>query len=255
MAEKVSEFQKIGQNGVNEFFEDLTYNVAYGEVLARLKKCTEMDNKVLQSALESATTVMVSSALFLYIQKQEEFLTNIMNVVWKLIAGVITFAGIGKLKKGFKGKFGRRLKNLTNFVTGERSDAINSGRMVIEGAKLMSDNMSNSNSSSLRVMPSLITKGQMIQNESHKLNIARSKVASMNETLLFKLFTKNFTSSDMDLINRITGGKSKELTADKLNQVADFMYVSDDKGNITGLSEEFMKMLNGLGYLNNKGAN
>lgn len=62
--------------------------------------------------------------------------------------------------------------------------------MVIEGAKLMSDNMSNSNSSSLRVVPSLIAKGQMIQNESHKLNIARSKVASMNETLLFKLLQR-----------------------------------------------------------------
>lgn len=37
MPQKTSEFQKIGQNGVNEFFEDLTYNVAYGEVLTRLK--------------------------------------------------------------------------------------------------------------------------------------------------------------------------------------------------------------------------
>lgn len=30
------------------------------------------------------------------------------------------------------------------------------------------------------------------------------------------------------------------------------MYVTDDSGNITGLTEQFMTMLNGLGYLNNK---
>ena len=62
----------IGKNGVNEFFEDLTYNVAYTEVLGTLKNVIGLDGKdssVVKEALESSLNIMVSSALFLYIQK------------------------------------------------------------------------------------------------------------------------------------------------------------------------------------------
>ena len=252
-----SSLGKIGQNGVNEFFEDLTYNVAYGEVIQRLNKVIDTDNETINSALKSAMTVMVSSALFLYIQKQEQFLQKIYKIVAAIVIAQLGLAKglLGKFKGKIGGRKGRIAKNIMSFFGDSKENAINKSRLAVQAGQLLVSGDGNLNTGSSVFNMSEQMKNGMIQNESHKLNIARSKVASMNETLLFKLFTKNFTSSDMDLINRITGGKSKELTADKLNQVADFMYVSDDKGNITGLSEEFMKMLNGLGYLNNKGAN
>ena len=72
----MSELGRIGTNGVNEFFEDLTYNVAYNEVLSRLNNAIDMDNDMVKQAIQSSLTIMVSSALFLYIQKQEEWIQN-----------------------------------------------------------------------------------------------------------------------------------------------------------------------------------
>ena len=87
-----SSLGKIGQNGVNEFFEDLTYNVAYGEVIQRLNKVIDTDNETINSALKSAMTVMVSSALFLYIQKQEQFLQKIYKIVAAIVVAQLSLA-------------------------------------------------------------------------------------------------------------------------------------------------------------------
>lgn len=261
---KVSDgLKNIGKNGVNEFFEDLTYNVAYTEVLKTLKGALGLDHKdssVVKEAFESSLNIMVSSALFLYIRKQEEWLNKIIELIFSLLASAITFIG-GKLAYGaiknkfakFKGR-GKRLSKIMDFFGNSRSDAINSARLVVETGQFYSSNKyANQQSSSSGISGYIQSKSGIIQQESHNLNIARAKVQSINETLLFKLFTKNFTQSDIEMINRICGNKTNgNITKEQLNQVADFMYITDDKGQITGLSEQFLTMLNGLGYMHNK---
>ena len=246
----------IGKNGVNEFFEDLTYNVAYTEVLGTLKNVIGLDGKdssVVKEALESSLNIMVSSALFLYIQKQEMWINKIIVIV----GGIVTLM-IGKfatsLARSKLGKLvGRKLKIVSNLFGSTRSDSINTARLAVEYGNLVSSK-NQSVQTSGTVFSSVAQKEQTILNqESHNLNIARAKVQSINETLLFKLFTKNFTQSDIEMINRICGNKTNgNITKEQLNQVADFMYITDDKGQITGLSEQFLTMLNGLGYMHNK---
>lgn len=245
--------KQVGQNGVNEFFEDLTYNVAYSEILARLNKIVDVGNDTINDSLKSALTIMVSGALFLYIQKQEEFLYKIYGIV-----GLIVASQLGFLKKGFskftnkiKGRKGRFLKNLFGAFSDERQNQINISRLAVSAGSMVvsGDNNLNTGSSNFNMYQSI--KKNAYDKENLNLNIARSKVASMNETLLFKLFAKKFTNNDKELIRRMTGNAG-EVDIDTLNKVANFMYVTDDKGEITGLTEEFMSMLNGLGYMHNK---
>lgn len=246
----MSELKRIGQNGVNEFFEDLTYSVAYNEILTRINKFIDMDNEMVKSAVESSLTVMVSSALFLYIQKQEQVLLKVSNIVFGVLASLFSILGASVFSK-FKKFKGRKLKNIMNFFSDSRSDIINSARLAVSsGSYFASSHLSTSNSVD-RVTPSVLKQGQLIQSETHKLNYARAKVQSINETLLFKLFTSKFTPKDKEFIRRMCGGAG-DVDIDKLNKVAEFMYVTDDSGEITGISEQFLTMLNGLGYYKGK---
>ncbi|WP_346389417.1 hypothetical protein [Sulfurimonas sp. NWX367] len=68
--------------------------------------------------------------------------------------------------------------------------------------------------------------------------------------MLFKVLTKNFTANDKQIIKKILGNSQADMTdIDNLNQVADFMFVKDSNGDITGLSEQMFQLLNGLGYV------
>ena len=67
---------------------------------------------------------------------------------------------------------------------------------------------------------------------------------------MFKLLASKFTPTDKELLRRITGSDSIDI--EQINKVGEFMFTKDDKGDIVGLSEAFMQMLNGLGYFHNK---
>ena len=244
-----NDLKNIGKNGVNEFFEDLTYNVAYNVVNKKLQEILGLDNpknSIIKDAMLSSLNIMVSTALFLYIQKQEKFIYKIFALVSAIIVAklnILSKAIKNRLSKmrGVKGRGNAIMRGL-KFITGSKSDNINFSRMgVAYGSLIVSGDIDGG------------LKNTILNQESHNLNIARAKVQSINETLLFKLFTKNFTQSDIEMINRICGNKTNgNITKEQLNQVADFMYITDDKGQITGLSEQFLTMLNGLGYMHNK---
>ena len=255
-----NDLKNIGKNGVNEFFEDLTYNVAYNVVNKKLQEILGLDdpkNSIIKDAMLSSLNIMVSSALFLYIQKQEKFIYKIFALVSAIIVAklnILSKAIKNRLSKmrGVKGRGNAIMRGL-KFITDSKSDNINFSRMGVEYGSLIvsGDNSLNSSLSNLKIDGGI--KNTVLNKESHNLNIARAKVQSINETLLFKLFTKNFTQSDIEMINRICGNKTNgNITKEQLNQVADFMYITDDKGQITGLSEQFLTMLNGLGYMHNK---
>lgn len=242
--------------GATEFFEDLTYNVAYGEVMNKLRNVVDIDNKYIDEALKSALTVMATSALFYYIQRQEQFIEWIFKRV-SVIAGGLLLTSVGGIKSYAKkyipaGRKGRKFSRALDFITGDRENKINTARAVTEFGSYYQNGAGITNSATDKMQVRNSMHQNQIAQEAQHLNYARSKVASQNETLLFKLFTKNLTNDDKEFINRITGNKGGNLDIDTLNKVANFMYVTDDSGNISGLTEEFMNMLNGLGYLHNK---
>lgn len=93
-------------------------------------------------------------------------------------------------------------------------------------------------------------KANLLHSKDQQLAYAKAKSDAFNQTLMFKLLSSKFTPTDKELLRRITGAENIDI--EQINKVAEFMWVKDDKGEIVGLSEAFMQMLNGLGYFHNK---
>ena len=105
-----------------------------------------------------------------------------------------------------------------------------------------------------KIKPTLLDEIiHILETKNQEFNYAKAKVDNINQTLLFKLFSSRFTPQDKEVLRRITG--SDKIDIDALNHVADFMFVTDDSGNVLGLSEMFITMMNGLGYFNGKDKN
>lgn len=245
-----SQSTRILKLGIDEMFEDLTYNVAYQEVLNRLK-ANGMDDGILKDAINSGITIMFSSALMLYIQKQEAVLDKIVNIAVKFLIATVTplFGAIkGAIKKYAKG---RAASMFSSFLGISTSDRIAYGQLIVSSSDVLFSRKQAEQQFNFRADAAYKQRELLLHSKDQQLNYAKAKVDSFNQTLLFKLLTSRFTAQDKEILRRITG--STEVDIDKLNEVASFMYVKDDAGNITGLSEQFMTLLNGLGYFNSKG--
>lgn len=240
----------VGKNATNEFFEEITLGV--GNSFDVISALPDTDIDILNEAMQSGISVLKMGAMMAILQKQELFLEKIMDY---LFAGVgITLAGgVGLLRKGLKRFKGVRAKNRIPFFSSRSSDTINLCRLGTELALNKSSARTSVNSALDRYNVSLRGKDHIVNSEQHKMQFANAKAQSYNNTLMFKLFTQGFTQKDKTIIKRILGKDvSANMDIEDLNQVANFMYIKDDKGNLTGLSEEFMTLLNGLGYLHNK---
>ena len=171
-----NDLKNIGKNGVNEFFEDLTYNVAYSVVNKKLQKILGLDspeNSIIKDTMLSSLNIMVSSALFLYIQKQEKFIYKIFALVSAIIVAklnILSKAIKNRLSKmrGVKGRGNAIMRGL-KFITGSKSDNINFSRMgVAYGSLIVSgDNSLNSSLSNLNIDGGL--KNTILNQESHNL--------------------------------------------------------------------------------------
>lgn len=247
MAESNS--NRILKLGVEEIFEDLTYNVAYNEVLTRLKD-NGMDDGILKDAIDSGITIMFSSALMLYMQKQEALLQKIVDGVVALL--VVVLNPLTSKVKGLARKFfkGAKAGIISNFLGVSTEARVGYSQVVVDGANAMFNARQTESQFYQRAGYVQQQKNQLIATKDQQLAYAKAKADSFNQTLMFKLLTSKFTATDKELLRKITGSSSIDI--DQINKVADFMWVKDDKGDIVGLSEAFMQMLNGLGYFHNK---
>jgi hypothetical protein len=236
--------------GVDEMFEDLTYNIAYGEVLKRLK-ASGMDNSMLEDAINSGLTIMFSAALMKYIQTQEKILDVILNSAISLLVVILNpFVGAAKnlVKRFAKGV---KLGFLSKFIGISAEARVGYAQVVTSGANAMFNSKQAENQHFQHATYSHQKKSELLHSKDQQLAYAKAKADSFNQTLLFKLFASKFTAADKEIIRKMTGG-SADIDIEKLNEIANFMWVTDSAGNITGLSEAFIQMLNGLGYFHNK---
>lgn len=250
MAEnKNNQATRILNLGVEEMFEDLTYNVAYDVVLKKLKD-NGMDDGILKDAIESGITIMFSSALMLYMQKQEALLQ-------KIVAAAVGFLGIilnpfASKVKGLARKFfkGAKAGIISKFLGVSAEARVGYANVVVNGANAMF-NRKQSEAYYFSHSNFVAQNKQLIMHsKDQQLAYAKAKADSFNQTLMFKLLTSKFTATDKELLRKITGSSSIDI--EQINKVGEFMFTKDDKGEIVGLSEAFMQMLNGLGYFHNK---
>ncbi|HDX6332408.1 TPA: hypothetical protein RPV57_001588 [Campylobacter fetus] len=68
----MADLKNIAQMGLNEVFEDLAYNVAYGEVYNKLNSVIPLDDGYLKDAVQSGLSVMFSGTLMIWMQRQDK---------------------------------------------------------------------------------------------------------------------------------------------------------------------------------------
>ncbi|ORI10939.1 hypothetical protein [Campylobacter concisus] len=147
MADKRSEAGRILKLGIDEMFEDLTYSVAYDQVLSKLKN-SGMDDGILKDAINSGVTIMFSAALVKYIQLQESVVNKIMSIVYTGVVALLS--PLGRYAKNKLSNIkGVKLNRMLGFLTGNFSDRIGIAKVFVEcGNQIINTN--NSNSSALQ---------------------------------------------------------------------------------------------------------
>ena len=237
---------QIGQNAVEEFFEELLYATAYNEARQQVSNITkDVDNEVVREALESALNVVVMGVVFLILQKQEQYIERVFNWVMDVVIPLIVTSRtkiLGKLRR-YKGiKLLKRLDFLT------KTDNVDVAKVVVDAGRFHLQTHQTS-SQTTKIMDHVINQKQyLIDKERFHLEGGKAFTDRYYQGLLFKLFTRNFTPNDRLVLKKILG-KTDNVDVDDLNKVADFMFVKDSNGNLIGLSEAFVELLNGLGYV------
>lgn len=248
--------KQIGQNSSEEFFETILYMTAYDQAREQISSFTkDVDNEVLKEAIEGAANVLVFGLVFIAIQKQSELLNVIFDktrvIVYALLLTPTTFIkrqlrkfkGINTIKRmGFFGNEKLEKAQIANTVA------------ILSGNRIRTKGVINSASNTFSIYDTVNTQKNTIYNrEQLHMNMGNNMAGRYNETLLFKLLTKSFTPKDETLMKKILGrDTASTLNIEDLNQVADFMYTTDSNGNPIGLSEAFVDLVNGLGFLHNK---
>lgn len=245
--------KQIGQNSAEEFFETILYMTAYQEARTIMQEYTkDIDNPILKEAIESAMSVAVFGAVFYAVQKQEQIIAKLFDLAEALF--LILIVKGRSLAGKLKGKKGTKLYRLMSWIEGNRRDNILEAQMIAThvGFKNVSHSTNgNSSKGTSAYQMQTDTKNSLYQRENLHMQFGNAMASRYNETLLFKLFTKSFTPQDEMLIKKMLGRDTGAvINIDDLNQVADFMFVKDTNGKITGLSEVFLQLFNATGYMN-----
>lgn len=240
---------QIGQNSAQEFFETLIYLTAYDEARQIIQNYTkDIDDPILQEAVNDALNVLTFGLIFYLIQMEENFLERVFSVASGIVLALL--APFGKIKKRFRGRKG--IKGIFNALLGRfsNSDRIQLANFVANQTNNLIQARNNSYQSNTLFKSYTDTKQNIYTREMLHLNLADSYSKQYIQSLMFKLFTKSFTPQDEVLLKKILGRDvGANISIDDINQVADFMFVKDSNGKVIGLSEAFLELINGLGYL------
>ena len=93
----------------------------------------------------------------------------------------------------------------------------------------------------------------VVERDRSSLMLGAAMADNYVNSLMFKLMTSSFAANDELMIKKILGrDTAATLNVDDLNKIGSFMFTKDNQGHITGLTEQFFSLVNGLGYVHNK---
>jgi len=250
--------QQVGKNSAEEFFETIIMMVGYDESKKIIQAFTkDIDNPIIKEAIESSMNVLVFGVIMYAVRAQEALIAKIFEKVEILIPLLL----LNPIKKGlakYRNLKGVKLFRKMGFFQSSNQENLITGQIIVnhQGFKASAQTTSqfNHNSSSFDTLSAVTdTKNSLYNREQLHMGLGNNMASRYNETLMFKLFTKSFTAQDTTLMKKILGRDTASvLDVNDLNKAADFMYTKDSNGKLTGLSEEFMNLINALAYVHNK---
>ncbi len=248
--------KNVGENSAQEFFETIIYMTAYDEARTQISSYTkDIDNPILQEAIEGAMNVLVFGMVFKLIQTQESFINYIFDVSSSVITALL-IAPMNKIKNKLRKVKGVGLINRLGIFgsTLQERATISQTVATLASNQIRGQGVQNTSNGQTSTFDTVMkTKDTLYNREKLHMDLGSNMAGRYNETLLFKLLTKSFTPSDEMLVKKILGrDTAAAINMEDLNKVADFMYATDTSGNPIGLSEAFVDLVNGLGFLHNK---
>ncbi len=245
-------FSSIGQNGADEFFETILYQTAYDEAQTQVKSFTsDIEDEVIQDALQGAMSVITMGVVFQLIRKQEDFIQGVFDTASELVILLLGTQFAQKIGGRLKSLKGTKLFKKLQMFKSSYADRVATAQLVVNSANshFVAEKNTQGETTTLETVSKM--KEHVVSKEKLNHAVGSGMASRYNETLMFKLFTKSFTANDKTLIKKILGrDTASELEIDDMNAVADFMFVTDSDGEITGLTEQLMQMVNSMGYMN-----
>jgi len=245
---------RIGQNGLQEYLEECVYGYGYQETRERTQAMTrEIDDEVQQDAVQSMLNVFVQGIMSRVVQAIEDALEAIFNLAKALIAALVGSQMFKGYMNRFKNLRGVKLFKKLSFMGNAFADRIQLAHLVNN----MTTNHMKTEDTVLKqtsmVTSSASVKEHILNKERFKMEFAKTLADRYTQTFIPKLLTKSFTSTDIPTIKQVFGrDTASEMDVEALNRVADFLFVTDDAGNVHGFSDIAMSLINGLGYFHNK---
>jgi len=241
--------KQIGQNSAEEFFETLIYMVAYDEARKMISEFTEgIENPYLKEAVDSAMNVAIFGGIFMIIQYEEQILEKVFNIASSLISTLILLPkkGLSKLRV----LKGRKLSIISKIIGNLNDDAVNKANVITNQLGNFIAGRNNQYQSMNLIEGSQLIRKSVFQKEELNLRLGNAMASRYNETLIFKLLTSSFSANDKTILKKILGTYDPDkIDVNDLNKIASFMFVKDDEGKIVGLSQAFLELVNGLGYI------
>lgn len=250
--------QQVGKNSAEEFFETILTMVGYEESKKIIQAFTkDIENPIIKEAIESSMNVLVFGVIMYAVRAQEALVANIFEKSEALFVVLLLNPARRALAK-YRNLKGVKLLRKWGFFQSSNQENLMTAQIVathqgFKGNAQTSSQLSQNTKTSDTLALVTDTKNSLYQREQLHMGLGNNMASRYNETLMFKLFTKSFTPQDEMLMKKILGrDTASALDVNDLNKAADFMYTKDSNGKLTGLSEEFMNLINALAYVHNK---
>jgi hypothetical protein len=243
----------IAYMGAEEFLNTFLFMWSFDEAKVLMKKylnLPEGTNPFVKEGIESAEQLVVTMGIFKLIQHTELWLQFLFEMGKVIIVALLSLG-----KKGFnklKGHLmkGRRFKFMSEMLGSVLDDAIEKCKVFVAWIQALIDGRKSSFESGQMIEASQTNRSNVIQRDQSAMTLGKGLSENLINSLMFKLMTKTFNQQDEILLRKILGRQDVgDLHVDDMNKVANFMYVTDINGNPSGLSEQMMSLLNGMGYV------
>jgi len=246
--------KNIGQNSAEEFLETIIYMTAYNEAQTRIRDYTStIDNPILREATESALNVAVFSGIFMIIRYEEAILDKIFTVVSIAVTALLGLPKKAWNKLKSSSIRGKKLGILSKVIGGIGNDGVGKAQVITTQLGNFISSRNNQYQAGTLVDASLKNRQNVVERDRSSLMLGKAMAENYTNSLMFKLLTSSFTPNDKLMIKKILGREvSTDINIDDLNKIGSFMFTTDSSGAITGLTEQFFTVVNGLGFIHNK---
>lgn len=245
----------VGKAGVHEFFDTLAMLAIYEGGQKFVENVTsEMEEGILKEALTNSLSVMTYSIAGKFLNLQEIVLDKVLAGSKKL--AILFLIGLSTKVKGKMRKY-RAIKGMRgilrrfNFFNTAKMNGAQIAHVVSDFANAdVSMNLASSQRSSFMGQNVQGIQNMLMQKQQQNLSFAKGIHESSYRSFFLKLFSGNFQARDRVMLQKMTHSKFTENHIEALNAVSGFMFSKDNEGNVIGLSDSFMGLVNAIGYYN-----